>query len=60
MAADVVDYQAWGVDLLTLLDAIELASDDEDMVRKLCRARFEVARKHGMTVHFESGNIGHA
>ncbi len=58
---DDVNYRAWGVDLMTLLDAIEVVADDEDGVRELCRARFSVTRQHGFTLHFEGpGNIGHA
>ncbi len=60
MAIDAVDYQAWGVDLMTILDAIEMAADDEDKVRELCRARFSIARQHGFTLHFGAGDIGHA
>ena len=47
-----VDEMAWASDLCTLLDRIEMVADDSDAVKKLCRFRFEIAEKHGMTVEF--------
>lgn len=38
--------------LLELLDAIERQSDDEDVI-ELTRQRFDIAEKHGLSVHFE-------
>ena len=42
----------WAIELCTLLDLIELHADDAEKVRELCRARFEIAEKHGLTVVF--------
>ena len=56
---DQVDYQAWAVDLLSVLDAIEQVADDEEAVRRLCRFRFTIARQHGLTIVF-SGHAGTA
>ncbi len=47
-----VDYEAWALDLATLLDRIEFAAADEKEVRRLCSQRFDVARNHGVTVEF--------
>ena len=57
--AEVLDNM-WGYlgSLCTLLDKIELASDDEDAVRQLCHQRFEIARNHGFTVEFENETSG--
>ena len=49
---DTTDYESWAVSLCTLLDKIELASGDEDEVKKLCSQRFDIAEEHGMTVTF--------
>ncbi len=58
---DDVDYHAWGCDLSALLDAIEATAEDEDAVRELCRVRFSVARRYGLTVYWSGpDNIGHA
>lgn len=59
-----VDYEAWAMDMCTLLDRVEVAADGSEEaihalkeIRKLCRSRFNVARRHGLTVEF-SGEIG--
>ncbi len=54
-----IDYQAWAVDLSSVLDAIEQVADDEEAVRRLCRFRFRLARQHGLTIVF-SGHAGTA
>ena len=59
MPSDDVDFQAWGADLSTILDAIEQVADDEEAVRRLCRFRFRIAEQHGLTIVF-SGHAGTA
>ena len=49
--SDGVDYEAWAVDLCTLLDRIELANDDSE-IATLLDQRFALAEKHSMSVHF--------
>lgn len=46
------DYQAWAVDLSSLLDAIEMAlrEEDYDRARQLVAGRFDIAEKHGLRV----------
>ena len=44
--------EEWASELCALLDRIEMVADDEDAVRDLCRQRFAVAEKHGLTVVF--------
>ncbi len=46
-----IDYDSFGSALLTLLDRIELETDDET-TRTLCKQRFQIARDHGFTVEF--------
>ena len=56
--SDKMDWQAWALDMCTLLDRIEFVSDDSEAVHKLCQGRFGLARKHGLTVEitgFASG-----
>ncbi|HDZ21919.1 hypothetical protein LCGC14_0784360 [marine sediment metagenome] len=54
--SDEIDYQAWALELCTLLDAVEQeiqwSSDDDSLnrARKLVRGRFEIAEKHGVAV----------
>ena len=45
------DYDSFGSALLTLLDRIELETDDET-TRALCKQRFQIAEDHGFTVEF--------
>ena len=82
-----VDYEAWAIEMCTLLDRIEattggvelaervhdytydeaefaLLSDAAeeairalDATRNLCHQRFDIARKHGLTIEF-SGQTG--
>ena len=47
-----IDYEAWALEMCALLDRIEAVADDEDAVRKLCRGRFALAKKHNLTVTF--------
>lgn len=51
------DYESWAINLCALLDKIELANDDSE-VAKLCGQRFEIARKHGLTVMFGGEGSG--
>lgn len=44
------DMRAWATDLCTLLDMIEAHADDEDRVKAICYARFDVAEKHGLEI----------
>ncbi len=46
------DFQAWAVELCTLLDVIEANADDEAAVNKLCAMRHVIAEKHGLEVVF--------
>ncbi|HDY66108.1 MAG TPA: hypothetical protein ENH84_07760 [Phycisphaerae bacterium] len=41
----------WAVDMCGLLDEIERVSDDRD-VKALCRHRFALAERHGLTIKF--------
>jgi len=60
MAEDkVIDYEAWAIELCTLLDRIEEEAFCADDVRELCRQRFAIAEKHGLTVQF-TGQPGSA
>ena len=47
---DEVNYIDLVADLMTVIDRIEACAEDEDAVTQLCRARFGIARKHGMTI----------
>ncbi len=47
-----VDYTSYISALMTLLDRIELASDDEEAVREICSQRFQTAEDHGFTIEF--------
>ena len=50
---DKVDYEAWAVEMCTLLDAIEIAlsEDDPDWAKLLVAGRFEIAERNGLTIH---------
>ena len=52
-------FQAWALDMCSLLDEIERAADgivsesgDEVLVHQLLRSRFALAEKHGLEVVF--------
>ena len=45
----VIDWPTYTSELLTLLDMIETATDDED-VYELAHARFDIAERHGFTI----------
>ena len=58
-----VDYEAWALEMCELLDAIERIACNEDLrmsqgstkaeiIVDICKARFAIARKHGITVEF--------
>ena len=47
-----VNYEAWAVDLCSLLDRIEMVADDEEAVRELCHGRFALDEKHGLEIVF--------
>ena len=49
------DWQAWALDMCSLLDRIEAVCDDSEAVHKLCRGRFALFEKHGLT--FEIGGL---
>ena len=51
-----IAQEAWALDLCVLLDQIDLASPEE--VPGLCRQRFAIAEKHGMTVTFVGPTSG--
>ena len=44
-----LDWQGWALDMCTLLDRIEAVCDDPEAVHKLCRERFTLGEKHGLT-----------
>ena len=44
-----MDWQAWALDMCSLLDRIEAVADQEE-VRELCAGRFDIAREHGIEV----------
>ena len=44
------NWQGWALDMCSLLDRIEAINDDCETVKELCRGRFELAAKHGLTV----------
>ena len=46
-----VDYPHYVTALLTLLDRIEMETDDKT-THALCKQRFQIARDHGFTVEF--------
>ena len=52
MLNDEPDYEHWALTMCGLLDKIELSSDDEIEVHRLCQMRFQIARDHGLTVEF--------
>lgn len=52
-----VDFEAWALEMCSLLDAIEIAADDADRVRNLVRGRFDIAEKYGLKVVFD-GPVG--
>lgn len=54
---DDVGY-AWGSDLMSLLDRIEIVADDADAVRVLAQERFAIGKKHGFEITFEGGASG--
>ncbi len=45
-------YEKWAVDLMSLLDAIEMAliDNDEDSAKELVMGRFGIVEKHGFSV----------
>ena len=45
-----IDWEKWALDMCDLLDRIDVYGDNEDKRRQLCKERFDIARKHGMTV----------
>ena len=45
-----MDWQAWALDMCTLLDRIETVADDPEKVRLLTADRFVLAEKHGAVV----------
>jgi len=45
----------WALDLCILLDKIDLAIGDNEELRRLCKTRFDIARKHGSIVVFKEG-----
>ena len=45
-----LDWQAWALDMCSLLDRIQRVRDDPEAVWKLCEGRFDLARNHGITV----------
>ncbi len=53
-----IDWEAWAVDMCSLLDRIELVSGDEQAVRDLCAGRFDMARKHGLEVKMQGETTG--
>jgi len=55
----VADYEGWAIAMCSLLDRIEMVSDDEDAVRKLTKGRFEIAARHGFTVVFSGQGAGY-
>ena len=57
-----IDWKAWALDLCSLLDEIEsVVLLDDVEVQILLKKRFEIARKHGMTVEIiGAGEVGHA
>ena len=55
---DVPDNYAWGSDLMSLLDRIEMVADDADAVRVLVKERFAIGKKHGFEITFEGEASG--
>ena len=49
-----VSYEQWAVDLCSLLDAIEIALDEDDLDRAqtLVAGRFDIAENNGFIVEF--------
>lgn len=43
--------EAWAADLCTLLDRIAMVTTEPE-VEELCHARFDIGRRHGLTVVF--------
>ncbi len=48
-----VDYEGFVDSLLTLLDLIEMTTDEE-RTQQICRQRFNMAEAHGMVVEFSA------
>lgn len=48
------DMEQWAIDLSSLLDAIEVAINEDDLERAmtLVAGRFDIAEKNGLTVEF--------
>ncbi len=46
-----IDYPHFVSALLTLLDRIEMETEDET-THTLCKQRFQIAKDHGLTVEF--------
>jgi len=53
-----VDFERWAMAMCALLDRIELSADRPDQVRECCKARFELARRFGVTVEFGEATSG--
>jgi len=53
-----VDYEAWALEMCSLLDAIEMAANDPARVRQLVRGRFDIAEKHGLKVIMSGPSAG--
>jgi hypothetical protein len=45
-----MNWEAWAIDMCSLLDRIELLHDDGEAVYELCQGRFDMAREHGLEV----------
>ncbi len=45
-----MDWEAWALDMCTLLDRIETVADEPEKVRLLTADRFVLAEKHGAVV----------
>lgn len=52
MEHDDINWIALTNDLMTILDEIEMKADDES-IQALCKMRFDVSEKHGLTIEFE-------
>jgi len=46
-----INYSNFSSALMTLLDRIELETDDET-TRAFCKQRFQIAEDHGLTIEF--------
>lgn len=47
-----IDYNSCISALLTLLDRIEIETEDETTIHDLCKQRFQIAEDHGFTIEF--------